>query len=106
MYLPQFLLAVRPIVYGDQLDKNYFAFRLYDGDNDGIISTTDLTDVLKNTLNKCPYRGPEELKTKNCSCILFKEVSRLYEMSLKLDILIEQKNKRVKISDQHAKNKV
>lgn len=89
LYLPQFLLAVRPIVYGDQLDKNYFAFRLYDGDNDGIISTTDLTDILKNMLKKCPYRGPEELKTKSCSCILFKEVSRLYEMSLKLDILIE-----------------
>ena len=50
LYLPQFLLAVRPLIYGDYLEKNYFAFRLYDGDNDGIISNTDLIDILKNTL--------------------------------------------------------
>lgn len=63
-----------------------------------MIGTKDLTDVVKNMLVRCPYSDiGKEWETKSCECVLYKEVMLLYNMSLKMDILVEQKNKRLKI---------
>ena len=89
IYLPQFLAVVYPVIYGNWIEKSYFAFRLYDGDGDGIISSIDLSDIIKNILEKCPLRGFGKWQTKQCDCILYKEVSKLYNMSLEQNLLIE-----------------
>lgn len=40
--------------------------------------------------------GGKECEAKTCDCVLSKEVMLLYNMSLKMDILVEQKNKRLR----------
>jgi Ca2+-binding EF-hand superfamily protein len=45
---------MHPLIYGNWIEKNYFAFRMYDGDNDGIISSIDIGDILKNLIDQCP----------------------------------------------------
>lgn len=77
VYLPQFLAIVHPIIYGNFIEKNFVAFRMYDGDNDGIISSLDLTDLMKNMLERCPYSGMGKYLTKDCYCPIFKEVKLL-----------------------------
>ena len=57
IYLPQFLATVFPLIYGNWVEKNYFAFKIYDGDNDGIISSIDVSDIIKNLLEQCPLKG-------------------------------------------------
>jgi Ca2+-binding EF-hand superfamily protein len=54
IYLPDFLIVMHPLIYGNWIEKNYFAFRMYDGDNDGIISSVDIGDLLKNLIEHCP----------------------------------------------------
>jgi hypothetical protein len=78
IYLPQFLAMVYPLVYGNWVEKNYFAFKLYDGDNDGIISSIDISDIIKNLLEQCPLRGSAKYQTRKCDCQLYKEVESIY----------------------------
>ena len=54
IYLPQFMVIIHPLIFGNSMDKNYFAFRLYDGDNDGVIGSADLADFHENVLHNCP----------------------------------------------------
>jgi len=94
IYLPQFMAIMYPLIYGNWIEKNYFAFRLLDGDNDGIISAIDLSDLIKNVLDKCPSSGYGKNQTKNCKCILYQEIMSLYNMSLSEDILVQNKKMR------------
>ena len=57
IYLPQFLLVMHPLIYGNWIEKNFFAFRLYDGDNDGLITSVDVQDLIKNVIEQCPMSG-------------------------------------------------
>ena len=71
IYLPQFLAVVHPLIYGNYIEKNYVAFRFYDGDADGIISSLDVTDLIKNLLERCPMGGSGKYLTKQCNCALY-----------------------------------
>lgn len=77
IYLPQFLAVVHPLIYGNYVEKNYVAFRLYDGDDDGVITSLDLTDLIKNLLDRCPNGGVGKFQTKQCKCVLYEEVENL-----------------------------
>lgn len=54
IYLPKYLATVYPLFNGTLVDKNYFVFRLYDGDNDGLLQSGDISDVMNNMLT-CPF---------------------------------------------------
>lgn len=64
IYLPQFLIMVYPLIFGNWVEKNYFAFKMYDGDNDGIISSIDISDIIKNLVEQCPYKGHGKWQTR------------------------------------------
>ena len=88
---------MHPLIYGNWIEKNYFAFRMYDGDNDGIISSVDIGDLLKNLIEHCPMQGYGKFQTKKCSCILYEEVMLLYNFSLNENLLVENKKNRKSI---------
>ena len=94
IYLPQFLLVMHPLIYGNWIEKNYFAFRMYDGDNDGVISSIDIGDLLKNLIEQCPMSGFDKYQTKKCSCVLYEEIMLLYNFSLNENLLVENKKNR------------
>lgn len=71
IYLPQFLLVMHPLIYGNWIEKNYFAFRFYDGDNDGVITSVDVQDCVKNVIEQCPMSGVGKNATKQCKCVLY-----------------------------------
>ena len=95
VYLPQFMTVVHPIIYGNYIEKNFVAFRLYDGDNDGIISSLDLTDLMKNLLERCPMSGAGKFLTKDCKCAMFEEIKVLYNYILKENIFAAKKRKKI-----------
>ena len=64
-------MIIHPLIYGNWVDKNYFAFRFYDGDNDGIISSIDLADMTKNLTDKCSKIHSKKILVRQCNCILF-----------------------------------
>lgn len=97
IYLPQFVTLVHPLIFGNWIEKNYFAFRLLDGNNDGIISAVDLSDLIENVLDKCPSTGFGENRTKLCFCTLYEEVMALYNMDLAENILVESQKLRKEI---------
>lgn len=94
IYLPQFMAIVHPIIYGNYVEKNYAAFRLYDGDDDGIISSLDLTDLMKNLLERCPVSGVGKFLTKECKCALFNEIKTMNNYILKENIFAAKKRKK------------
>ena len=94
IYLPQFMVIVHPLIFGNWIEKNYFAFRMLDGDNDGIISAVDLSDLIQSVLEKCPSTGFGENLTKKCTCIMYEEVMKLYDMNLYENILVENQKLR------------
>lgn len=101
IYVHHFMLAVHPLIYGNWVEKNLFAFRLYDGDNDGIISSIDMSDIIKNLLSQCPMDGLKDSNmTRKCTCVLYKEVMKLYKMNLHNDIYVEQKKLKKNITFQ------
>lgn len=95
IYLPQFMTVVHPIIYGNYIEKNYVAFRLYDGDNDGIINSLDLTDLMKNLLDRCPESGIGKYYTKDCKCVIFEEIKTLFNFILKENIFAAKKRKKI-----------
>ena len=58
------MILVHPLMFGNWIEKNHFAFRMLDGDDDGVISAVDLSDLIKNVLEKCPSTGYGEHQTK------------------------------------------
>ena len=94
IYLPQFMIIVHPLIFGNWIEKNYFAFRMLDGDDDGVISAVDLSDLIKNVLEKCPNTGHGDHQTKLCTCVMYQEVMGLYEMTLGDNIKVENQKLR------------
>ena len=94
IYLPQFLLVMHPLIYGNWIEKNFFAFRLYDGDNDGLITSVDVQDLIKNIIEQCPMTGHGRNQTKSCKCVLYNEVMLLYNYTLSKNLLIPTQNKK------------
>ena len=76
------------------MEKNYIAFQIYDGDNDGIISSIDVSDIIKNFLDQCPYRGTGKLQTRKCECVLYKEVDKIYHFMLDQNLLLVGESKK------------
>ena len=93
--MPQFLAVVHPLIYGNYIEKNYVAFRLYDGDADGVISSLDLNDMIKNLLDRCPMGGVGKFQTKSCSCSLYQEVDHLNQFILRENIFATKKRKKI-----------
>ena len=89
---------IYPVIYGNWIQKNYVAFKLSDGDNDGIISSLDVCDLVKNLLEKCPMTGFGKNQTKHCSCALFEEVKKMNEIILH-ENLYKDKKKGKKVLD-------
>lgn len=73
IYLPKFLSKILPLFKGNLVDKNYFAFRIYDGDNDGKLNSNDISDIMSNLLT-CPHQ--DDIKV--CTCPLYNEIHSLY----------------------------
>eukprot|EP00347_Sterkiella_histriomuscorum_P005209 403357477 len=82
IYLPKYIATLLPLFVGNIIDKNYFIFRLLDGDNDGQIQSKDISDILSNVL-VCPI----ENEIRVCQCPLFMEVHLLYEIYVKTNLL-------------------
>lgn len=83
IYLPKYLVSLLPLFNGTLIDKNYFAFRLYDGDNDDLLQSKDISDILTNVL-VCPI-GPNDVKV--CTCPLFTEIHTFYDYYVKNNLL-------------------
>ena len=62
---------MHPLIHGNWLDKNYFAFKFYDGDNDGVISSVDLADLTKNLTERCLKINNTKWNVRKCSFVLF-----------------------------------
>ena len=82
---------MHPLIYGNWIEKNFFAFRFYDGDNDGIITSVDVQDIIKNVIDCCPMSGSGRNQTKLCKCVLFEEVMLLYNYTLNKNLLMQNK---------------
>ena len=94
IYLPHFLAVVFPLIYGNWVEKNYVAFKIYDGDNDGIISSIDVSDIIKNFLEQCPYKGHGKWQTRKCECALYKEVDKIYNFVMDQNLLLVGESKK------------
>lgn len=75
IYLPKYLLTVLPLFSTNLIERNYFVFRILDGDNDGLLQSKDISDIMTNLL-MCPIHDD----IKSCSCPLFNEIHMLYEI--------------------------
>lgn len=73
IYLPKFLAKLYPLFKGTLVDKNYFVFRLLDGDNNNKLNSNDIYDIMQNMLT-CPFQD----ETRVCTCPLFMEIHSIY----------------------------
>lgn len=94
VYLPQFMAVVHPLIFGNYIEKNYLAFQFYDNDADGMITSLDMTDLLKNLLDRCPMGGVGKFQTKECKCALYEEIQTLNKFILKENIFAGKKTKK------------
>ena len=59
---------------GHIVERNLFAFRLLDGDNDGEIQAKDFIDIIEKMCGLCQIRGGYN----KCFCVLSQEIGCLY----------------------------
>jgi len=53
IYLPTYLLKLHCLAEGGVIDKNLFAFSMFDSDNDGRLNASDVASMVKNLLSCC-----------------------------------------------------
>ncbi|CDW75286.1 UNKNOWN [Stylonychia lemnae] len=100
IYLPKYLTTLYPLFNGNVIDKNYFVFRILDGDNDQLIQSKDISDILNNVLT-CPLQN--EIKV--CTCPLFQEIHLLYDIYVKTNLLT-YKVKKLELNFTYFMNKI
>ena len=75
IYLPKFIVTLSPLFIGNIIDRNYFIFRLLDGDNDQLIQSKDISDIMLNLI-QCPIT---EDGIRLCTCTLYEEMQIFYK---------------------------
>lgn len=87
--MEQFLIRVHPLIYGGFDYKMKFAFQIYDGDNDGLISAIDLEEMFQQVL-PC---AKDQNGLRVCECPFYKEVKNFNSDYVKENLLKWQSSK-------------